>query len=324
MKTLRLIGMALFAILMCVNFASCSNKENEIIQDGEKVLVSLGFGGDYKISSFPLSRNAGNNDLYYINIKDKNSYVYACGLFDNLNNISIELTKGETYSFSAVIVKDGKNKLYNNNNLYSTALFQHELTNSFSKAKITPDTDAFILADEKEYYIANVETYMSQAGFTYSPQNDDAIEIPMSRFEAFGADFIAEYFDEGTLKITLEKEIDNSIITKSPILNIQHPTKSVSEIFTVLPYDKTTTDLWTSVEGNRVLNAIVNITWVKGDNSEVSLGSPIIPFKCGYKTTVEIIVDNSTNNSISFNIDETELGNGETYQVENGNATKQE
>ena len=33
MKTFRMIGMALFAILMCVNFASCGNDDGEIPSD---------------------------------------------------------------------------------------------------------------------------------------------------------------------------------------------------------------------------------------------------------------------------------------------------
>ena len=38
MKTFRFIGMALLAIVMCVNFASCSDDEEE---QGETYIVSI-------------------------------------------------------------------------------------------------------------------------------------------------------------------------------------------------------------------------------------------------------------------------------------------
>jgi hypothetical protein len=39
MKTLRMIGMALFAVLMCVNFASCSSEE--VVPEEPKPLTTL-------------------------------------------------------------------------------------------------------------------------------------------------------------------------------------------------------------------------------------------------------------------------------------------
>ncbi len=40
MKTFRFIGMALIAILMCVNFTSCSSDDDEIIKDDDGVVTS--------------------------------------------------------------------------------------------------------------------------------------------------------------------------------------------------------------------------------------------------------------------------------------------
>ena len=78
-----MIGMAMFAILMCVNFASCSNDGNEVPEQGKEIMVSLGFSGDFEISESPLSR-ATSDDLYLIRVQKKNgsSYTsYAYGLF---------------------------------------------------------------------------------------------------------------------------------------------------------------------------------------------------------------------------------------------------
>ena len=40
MRTFRLLGMALIAILVSVNFASCSSDDDEIIKDDDGVITS--------------------------------------------------------------------------------------------------------------------------------------------------------------------------------------------------------------------------------------------------------------------------------------------
>ena len=87
MKTLRMIGMALFAVLMCVNFAACSNEENEVPQERKEIMVSLGFGGDFEISESPLSR-ATSNDLYFIQVGQgslSSAKMCSYGLFDDVS-----------------------------------------------------------------------------------------------------------------------------------------------------------------------------------------------------------------------------------------------
>ena len=52
MKTLRFIGMALFAVLMCVNFTSCSNDQNTpTTEEQEFYTVQIGMGGELDITS---------------------------------------------------------------------------------------------------------------------------------------------------------------------------------------------------------------------------------------------------------------------------------
>ena len=91
MKTLRFFGMALFAVLMCVNLASCSSDDIEPneSQKGKEVVVSLGFSGDFEISESPLSR-ATSNDLYIVDVIGKKNDL-------NILNITI---RNNDYSFN--------------------------------------------------------------------------------------------------------------------------------------------------------------------------------------------------------------------------------
>ena len=57
MKTFRMIGMALFAILMCVNLSSCSSSDDDqteepeeggVIVSGKKIVKFITESGDWK------------------------------------------------------------------------------------------------------------------------------------------------------------------------------------------------------------------------------------------------------------------------------------
>ena len=54
MKTFRFIGMALFAVLMCVNFASCSSSEDDPTEEPEE--------GDVVVSGKKIAKIVGTSE----------------------------------------------------------------------------------------------------------------------------------------------------------------------------------------------------------------------------------------------------------------------
>jgi len=109
-----LIALALFASAGC----SKGDGEDEIPLSEETYVVSLALAGDIDIFYEPLTRSIPTNDIYGINVyydknKDGNiNTVYAYGLFDNVEDMTIPLLSGYKYKFECSLVKDGKNKLY--------------------------------------------------------------------------------------------------------------------------------------------------------------------------------------------------------------------
>lgn len=80
--------------------------------------VSLNFGGEITVEDAPLTRGTPTNDIYGINVyvdKDGDGNitdVYAYGLFDNKEDMTIPLLSGYKYKFECSLVKDAKNTLY--------------------------------------------------------------------------------------------------------------------------------------------------------------------------------------------------------------------
>ncbi|MBR2492453.1 MAG: hypothetical protein IKB64_03150 [Paludibacteraceae bacterium] len=326
MKTLRLVGMALFAILMCVNFASCSNEENDIPQKGKEVIVSLGFDGDFEISESPLSR-ATSNDLYFIQIGQGSSastaIMCAYGLFDDISKMKVKLIEGETYYFGAFILKDAKEVLKHTEYTYENSPFPFitELTNQFifsdedsyaasESQKIGVFTMDYTYSDDNIYQIPNLDFYVGDAT-EYTVAENSNVTIYARRW-AFGANFVAENITDGSVKICMKKD---SYI--SPTIELTSSQSTNDDIYSYSP----------AICGSDMenINLSVSFIWVKSDGTEVTLGTPTINFKRNVKTTVKINVDNTLENGIELNYDATgDMNTGDTYIVDGDTATKED
>lgn len=329
MKTLRFFGMAVMAVLMCVNFASCSNEENEVPQAGEKIVVSLGFGGDFEISESPLSR-ATSNDLYFIQVGQgsdvDNAIMCAYGLFDDVSKMNITLPKGEKYYFYAFILKDAKEVLKHTDYTYEfdPFTFKTKLTNQFifsddnsyqasESQKLSVFGNYFFYSDEKSYQIPNLDFYWGNTNTEYIVEENSKVIIDMMRW-SFGANFIAENMKEGSLRICMKRyEYTSPTIELTP----SQPTND--DIYGYTP------SIIAGTGDRENINLSVSFIWVKADGSEIDLGTPTINFKRNIKTIIKINVDNSIENGIDFNYENSgEMSTGDTYIVDGDAATKEE
>ena len=128
MKTLRMFGMVLFAVLMCVNFASCSNEEITPDNPNQEKYITVGLDcvGEYlEIKDSPLSRAGG--DAYEIQVYTVGEGAYAHGKFSSLDGLTIKLFKHKKYRFKiAVTVGDSG---------YDTQ-FEYSSTDHFNGMKV--------------------------------------------------------------------------------------------------------------------------------------------------------------------------------------------
>lgn len=321
MKTFRLIEMAIMAILISVNFTACSN-EDSVPETPKECIVSLSFKGDIiNTVESPLTR-AESNDLYYIwagIIKEDGGYVlYAHGLFDDVSAMKIKLTSKQKYRIGAIIVKNGKEKIYHTNQTYS-APFNCDLNNEFiydDNSRL--DDLIFTLSDGENYGIPNIDYYISMNNKDYTAVENGNVSIYMLR-HSFGAKFIADNLTEGSLKIALSYDSRYSEQYKSPTISIDYPNTTVEDIFFLNP------GTLTDGESELCADLKVSLVWVKGDGTETELGTPVITFKQNKLTTITVRVDKSTENGISFGYyDSEEMGDGGSYIVDGNDVSTTE
>ena len=305
--------MALFAVLMCVNFASCSNEnDTPSTEEQEFYTVKLGWDGEIlDITEEPLSRTA-TADLYGIQIYSTPNKdlaegetpiwtAYAYGLFEDPSNISANLLKGYKYKFVATMVKDGKNKL----GAYSSPFML------VGNATTIPGTDfnyashpyfnglgnGYTFTTNGQYYHFNSDRYYGEL-VDYDPATSQIATIPMKR-TAFGASFVAI----NTVSKTGKLEI---MMQSAPKMEIEFVAGEIDEfwakdIFTF--YDVAAayaTDGYTET-------IPVTFNWHRDDGGTIPLGTHNITYKRNRNTIVTIKIKNAgTDEAVGFSIAGTE------------------
>lgn len=142
MKKICYLFIGLVTIFLSCNKAPINDEKQGTPSEGEKVIVSLGLGGEIIISESPLSRAAGSEtsskDIYAINVfydKEKDGVtddVYSAGLFDNTNDMVITLLSGYKYSFECTYIPNGKDYEYYYNGKTSYTFDNRNINNEFA------------------------------------------------------------------------------------------------------------------------------------------------------------------------------------------------
>ena len=309
--------MALFAVLMCVNFASCSSDDvipNEP-QKPKEYTVSLGFTGEISISESPLSR-ASENNLYGIQVYScpnngtSTTYsYYAYGLFDDTSLINIKLLEGYKYKFVATMVVDGKNAIKSTNNVYSSPFNSTSLDNKFiySKDEHIAGTsgvsvgNVHLVGHTRSYVHPNINRFYGETT-DYIPESNKNVEIDMKRM-AFGIKYVSDLL-EGSLKIALEG---------APEVVITYPETGHEDIY-AFQYIQAAFNK----EEQHSEQISTTITWTKDDGVVIPLGTHNITFKRNILTTITIkVADITTENGIGITLENKEMDT-ENITIENG------
>ena len=196
MKTLRFLGTALIATLMCV---ACSNEE--IVpeeQEAKYVTVDLGVTGEYlDLYNVPLAtRTSTTPETYAIEVSsiqnDSTTQSYAYGIFNSLNNVKIKLLEGQQYHFSVYIVNDNFYEVQQGSGIYWSPEFNTRISNEFSYS--INGGISYLPPYQKDIFYGQLNYY--------TPTQNSTVEIPTKRV-VYGAHFIAEGLTEGSLNINV-------------------------------------------------------------------------------------------------------------------------
>lgn len=217
MKQKILYWSVIIILMIC---ASCNMLPDVQDEEPEYITLSLGVSDE---SGSKITKSASTVDIYGINVyydskKDGNIDAhYAYGLFDNTEDMTIQLLKGYHYQFACTLVKNGKNTLYygqyGSNNFSGYAKpFQR------SNSESTSISNRFIYKNEDDDYLSGIgsgaATVKSASGYEektmpsieryygevtdYVPVTGGIVTIPLKK-TVFGLRLIIERVPEGTL-----------------------------------------------------------------------------------------------------------------------------
>ncbi|MBR5480484.1 MAG: hypothetical protein IKU85_02130 [Bacteroidaceae bacterium] len=330
MKTLRFLGTALIATLMCV---ACSNEE--IVpeeQEAKYVTVNLGVTGEYlKVSESPMDTRTTSTlkDLIGIQvytISDNNTEIkYAWGVFNSLENVSIKLLAGEKYKFETSIIVDG----YGCPEYLGHYSGLRNSCHDFSGYNLYPVGEDFNYSSDFElknfkdiphYVNSNEDDKYKHDRFygelvDYTPNENGTVEITTKR-TAYGAHYIAEGLTEGNLKIEVTSNSDGEYT-----VNLTEEAPESNGIYGF----RYIWSAWKGINGKDYYSTKhLTISWTKDDGSETPLGTFDITFKRNIKTTIVIkVADPSQQNGIVVTKEETRMTDDENkYVIEGGTITE--
>lgn len=230
MKTRNLLIATLLFAFGAVACEGIIDFPEKPIDDPRTFTIKLRAGGEADVSYEPLTRfTPDDRDLYGVQVRHKpattGSYEdYAYGLFDNVEDMSLEVKENYQYEITVKLIDDGKDKIYCDSilvdsNYYlgydkpfkgynkyngSTSTSITQLTNKFTYAsdRYFSDNSKIRLKDGKEYYYPeNIDFYYGQIK-NYIPTEDGTVLSIYLKHMVFGLMVnIEDYFDNG--KITL-------------------------------------------------------------------------------------------------------------------------
>lgn len=294
----------------------------------EYVTVSLGLDlVDLDVTYEPLTRAQENNDLYGIQVysavpttESRNWQPFAYGLFDNTDNLSINLLKGYEYKFVATMLKDGKEKIFHFVNGYLNPFFVSNSTNGSMQISDVftyglgvlnglGDGSSYLhgLNGHESYYHPNIERYYGEMeGYTPGDKGGKA-KIQLKR-TSFGAKYIAKGKNagSGTLEILMEE---------APQLNLNlAESNQVSEIYTF----RNVRSAWLNNSYEEVIP--VTLRLVREDGTTVPLGTHNLTFKRNATTVVNVNMDDASEASgvgVEF-LESGEMPEGDEVTIEDG------
>ena len=297
MKTFRLIGMALLAVVMSINFTSCS--DDDVMETPQRYTISLACAGEIlDISDEPLTR-ANKSNIYEITVYADGA-KYATGSFDSVENVTIDLVSGKTYSFKASYVIDSS----------------QQPTNKFD---YSVDTGGGAILPK--YYYNGGGCYYGAID-KYTPEKNEKIEIYMKRM-SFGLKLMASNLIDGASLKTIFKR--NSYDSgHEEILTYNSPECDNLYSFSSNTWDEVFRGTLVDEEYvNYYETAILQLILKRTDGIEVNLGKYPIRVERNKKIYVKINVNEneSISSKIQITLEEEDMTDGNQYEIDGKEGT---
>ncbi|PSL25821.1 hypothetical protein [Chitinophaga ginsengisoli] len=291
-----------------------------------KKIVSVVLGGELKTSestlpggrqlhNYVLAKTLRDSTIYAIDVRTPDLTPYASGIFNNPDNIKIELPTDSSFIITAAAFKRGTGfGLY-----YTLAdgygqIFDKPLYRSLQN-KMRPATNVNFLADLTRTALFGEDTVSITSAFfpemdTYigtanvKADTSQLLTLPLKR-AVFGIRFNAINFTDGKLIVAYENSMRTQTFTPEDI-------SSSLRIYTADDFRRG--DLVTSWE--RILFVL---KWQRADGTVITLGEKeLLPPARNHMVTVNVTLPttiNTVNNGLNITLTDTDWTSSETINL---------
>ena len=300
MKSLRLVAMAMMAVMMCMNFVSCSNEDvlaSEDPKEPKYVTVGLGCTGEFLEFSESQMGRAATDELYGIEVyalteNGTDSYGnpvyretnYAYGMFTSLDNVKIKLLEEQKYRFVVSIVIDPFKKGSN----YWFSLPYNSYFNENGTQFVYSSSDEINVTSIGGQY--NYDIYYGELD-VYTPEQNESVEIHTKRV-AYGVKYEATGLGDGDSFLV---EVKLPVVSWG-LYNIEFGAENYEGIYTFYSIYGAWRGCWNSstqeYENYYYSDKHLTISWKKADGTVVPMGTYKVTFKRNVKTTIRIKAEN--------------------------------
>ncbi|WP_440135163.1 hypothetical protein [Chitinophaga sancti] len=305
-----------YLIILVAFFVSCKRDATTTPTpptNAEKVTIHLQLNGDISTSigdlrkSWIAARSAYDSTIYGVNIRTGHGTLYAQGLFDNTDSISIELLKDSSYIVNVAAIKRGSglglwwqlatngykeyaypiHRRLQDRMLYATnETMETGFIDSLNNMSIVTDTLANTFA---KYPLSEADTYFGSTNYTARDANNTTISLQLKRL-AFAIRYDVHNLSSGYLQATYAGQIRPDTLRTNDTLPIR--------IYTA--------DLFRTQDSIPGAQLQVTLTWIKGNGNAVVLGTKPVRPKRSSLTAISVYLNtDSLNVSPNFQLTDT-------------------
>lgn len=274
----------IYLFIMAFTIFGCSQDETNINQEDKIMTVSVKLNGEISSSETPITRTeTDSQDLIGITVY-KNGSRFAYGLFDNLDNVTINLLAGAKYKFKCTLIKDAKNKLYKNTGTYSRTCypFWGSLNGTFNKLN-DPFTYSTSYSDylyndyvsisnnDSQEYCANIDRFYGELD-DYSPTVDGVVNINLKRV-SFGLQVKVTGVTDGTVDVTVKhKDAGVNFVSQTGLSSNYESTAKMYSLYHI-------NNAWQYADADYQEPINVSVKWTRGVGVTEDLGTKTVNVK---------------------------------------------
>lgn len=265
----------LYLLLPVLFLAAACGKESPLPEnqeeEGKTYKVTLKFGGEITAEDSPLTRTDASDMLMGICIWKGTSY-FGGGLFDTMDNITVNLLAGSQYKFKCTMIKNGKQLFRSYSNTLNECYYSFPnyynytyLKNSIYYHDISPtDYTGYQMnntIDIASAYISS-DRYYGEV-MNYTPVENGTIDIDL-KHTVVGVKYKISGLTDGTLALTVKRGSD-TFINETSISENKESAGALFECSDIY-------SAWLYPE-NYKETATVSLTWTRGIGVVQDLGS---------------------------------------------------